>query len=249
MIDVAGFTKYYNGKPVLKNFSVHVSTGETVVVIGKSGCGKTTLLKHIAKLEDDSTGDILGKIVLFDAIDITRLTESELRKIQFRGKLVGYVFQNNALFDFMTVRENISLPLEENEKLSKDELDKRVKSACSKAELEVTDDFLNRKVDRLSGGEKKRVALARTLALFPKIILLDEPTANLDPPTATEIALLINRLRRKNEVTSIVTTHDMKIARIIASRIVMVKDGEKIFDGTIEEADKNEQIRSFMEGF
>jgi phospholipid/cholesterol/gamma-HCH transport system ATP-binding protein len=248
VIDVANFSKFYDRKPVLWKFSLRVDPGETVVVIGKSGCGKSTLLKHIARLEDESTGEIEGAIRLFGSIDVTSLSESQARRHGLRGRLVGLVFQHCALFDFLSVRDNILWAALESGRVSREKRDERLREVCAMVEIEPTERFLSQRVDHLSGGERKRVALARALILEPKILLYDEPTANLDPPTVLEITRLINRLKEKNGMTSLVATHDMATAQKIADRMAMISGGVKIFEGTFEEAQKNPEIRKFVEG-
>lgn len=245
MIEIKNFTKSYD-LPVLKNFSLTVDSGQTVAVIGPSGCGKTTLLRHIARLEDASTGDVSGTIRL-DAFDLLSMTESELRRHQIRGKIVGLVFQSNALFDFMTVRENILWAAVETKHLSGAEAEERLKDVCSVVKIDPSPSFLDRPVDRLSGGEKKRVALARALILDPKVILFDEATANLDPVNAANISILLQGLKSRS-ITSILATHDMSLARMVADRVAMISMGEKIFDGTYDQALQDPEIRRFMEG-
>ena len=249
MIEISNFTKYYEQRPVLWNFSLEVKPGQTVVVIGKSGCGKSTLLKHIACLEDGSTGDVEGTIRLFGTLEITAMTESRIRRQQIRGRLVGLVFQNCALFDSMTVRENIVWAALETGRILPEQREAKLAEACDMVEIDRTDRFLDQRVDHLSGGEKKRVALARALILEPKMLLYDEPTANLDPPTVLEITQLINRLKQMRGMTSLVATHDMATARKIADRIAMISGGVKIFDGSFEDAEKDPEIRKFIEGF
>jgi phospholipid/cholesterol/gamma-HCH transport system ATP-binding protein len=249
MIEISNFSKYYGQRPVLWNISLTVPQGQTVVVIGKSGCGKSTLLKHIACLEDSSSGPVEGTIRLFGTLDVTTMTENQIRKHQLRGRLVGLVFQNCALFDFMTVRENILWAAHETGRVKPEDEPKRLVEVCEMVEIEPSERFLNQRVDHLSGGEKKRVALARALILEPRVILYDEPTANLDPPTVNEVTHLINRLKSMRGMTSLVATHDMATAHKIADRVAMISGGVKLFDGTFEDAEKNPEIRKFIEGF
>ncbi len=249
MIEVSNFCKYYGERPVLSNVTITVPASQTVVVIGKSGCGKSTLLKHIACLEDHSTGPVEGTIRLFGTLEVTSMKESDIRKHHLRGPLVGLVFQNCALFDSLTVRENILWAARETGRLQPEEEEAKLRDVCDMVEIEPTGKFLDRPVDHLSGGEKKRVALARALILEPRVILYDEPTANLDPPTVAEIIQLINRLKRMKGITSLVATHDMTAARQIADRVAMISEGIKIFEGTFEDAHKDPEIRKFVEAF
>lgn len=248
VIEIKNFTKVYDRRPVLQGLSMEVGEGQTAVVIGKSGCGKTTLLRHIARLEDGSTGDVQGSIRLFGSFDVLSMSESELRRRRLRGHLVGLVFQSCALFDFISVRENILWAATETGSLAPDRREGRLAEVCRMVEIDPTPAFLAQRVDHLSGGEKKRVALARALILEPKIILFDEPTANLDPLTAAQITQLIKGLKRK-AITSIVATHDMHLAKEVADRVSLISAGVKLFEGTFDQAQRDPAIRGFMEGF
>ncbi|RME78716.1 MAG: ATP-binding cassette domain-containing protein [Planctomycetota bacterium] len=246
MIDIRNFSKYYDGRKILDSVTLSAEEGETLVIIGKSGCGKSTLLRHIGGLENEETGKIEGEIVIGKDIPITKLKEKEILARNIRGMFVGMLFQNSALFDFLTVEGNLLWPMEENLDISEEEMRNRMIEALGM--VDISPDFLERDVNTLSGGEKKRVALARALVLEPKIILYDEPTTGLDPPTAFEINKLINRLKKKKKITSVVTTHDMWSAEKVADKIAMIADGKIVFIGTYEEAMENRQVRTFMEG-
>ena len=163
-----------------------------------------------------------------------------------RGPWIGLVFQNAALFDFLNVRGNLAWPLLESG-VARDEVETRVLEALGMVEL-PPDRYLDRDPATLSGGERKRVALARALVLRPKIILYDEPTAGLDPPTAAEINRLIRRLNQERGITSAVTTHDMQSARMVADRVVMMKNGEVVFTGSYDEAEREEDVKHFITG-
>jgi phospholipid/cholesterol/gamma-HCH transport system ATP-binding protein len=247
VVEVRGFGKRYQGRPVLSGIDLVVRRGETLGLIGKSGCGKSTLLRHIAKLEDASTGPVEGSI-LVDGEDVIRARERDLAREGFRGKRVGMVFQHAALFDFATVERNIAWPLEEVEGLARDAARERARECLSLVELPSDERFLRRDPMSLSGGERKRVSLARTLALRPEVVLYDEPTTGLDPPTTTEVVALVNRLKRTLGVTAIVTSHDMAATAAVADRIAMIRGGRLAFVGTPEAAERDETVQRFMAG-
>lgn len=247
LIEVKNFSKYYEeDKPVLKDISLRAERGKTLVIIGKSGCGKSTLLRHIAGLEGVQSGPIEGEIVLEGRWKITHMPEREIVEQGLRGRVVGMLFQNSALFDFLDVEGNLRWAMEENLHLSPSEIQDKIAEVLETVDIDLR--FLKRDVSTLSGGEKKRVALARALVLEPKILLYDEPTTGLDPPTAAEIIRLINRLRQRRRITSVVTTHDMWCAGKIADSMAMIYQGSICFQGTYQEALENAQVRSFMEG-
>ena len=246
MIEIRNFSKYYGNTRILHNINLQVPRGKTLVIIGKSGCGKSTLLRHIAGLENAETGPIEGEIVLGGQFVITKMTEKEIVEKKLRGSFVGMVFQSAALFDFLNVRENLEWPMEENCPYTAKERLKRAVEALEMVEL--SKDFLERDVQTLSGGEKRRVALARALVLEPQILLYDEPTTGLDPPTAFEINRLINRLKEKRQITSVVTTHDMWSAKMVADEIAMIQKGEVVFRGSYQQALEHPEVCQFIEG-
>ena len=248
MIRIEGFSKWYGERKVLSDVSLHVREGETVAVIGRSGCGKSTLLRHVAGLEDTSTGRVEGRILLLGETEISRLSEREVQRRKIRGCQVGLLFQDGALFDFLDVEGNILWPLQQHRRGTDDALRKQVREVLRQVEIEADEGFLRRDVADLSGGERKRVALARCLALSPRIMLFDEPTTGLDPPTASGISALLNRLKGTGSLTSIVTSHDMESARKVADRIVWIRDGRVVFEGTFEEAMADSDVREFIEG-
>jgi phospholipid/cholesterol/gamma-HCH transport system ATP-binding protein len=239
MIKITGLTKSFGNKAVLKGVDLDVRRGETVVVMGRSGCGKSVLLKHIIGLMKPDS----GKIVV-DSVEVTALEGDEL--IDFR-KRFGMLFQGAALFDSLSVWENVGLGLLEHTKMSEQDIRKAV---CAKLELVGLTQVEDLKPSELSGGMKKRVGLARAIAMDPPVILYDEPTTGLDPIMADVINLLIRRLQQTLQMTSVAVTHDMKSAFKIGDRLAMLYGGKIVFEGTPEEvkASDNEVVRQFVEG-
>lgn len=238
----------FGRQQVLKDINLDIQKGETLAIIGESGCGKTVLLKTLLGLLRPTTGR-----VIFDGMDICKLSEKELTKQRLR---FGFVFQGAALFDSLNVFENIAFALREHTNKSESQIRDEVKARLQ--EVGLSTDIVTKKPAELSGGMRKRVGLARAITLDPEVMLYDEPTTGLDPIMSDVINELILRTRERRPVTSIVVTHDMKSARKIASRIVMLyprprlKPGESqiVFDGTPEELDATDQprIRQFVEG-
>ncbi len=239
MIEIIDLRKSLGGKEVLKGVNLRVNRGETVVVIGRSGCGKSVLLKHIIGLMKPDSGK-----VIIDGVDITQLSRDEL--IQFR-KRMGMLFQGSALFDSLSVWENVGLGLIEHSKLTQSKIREIVKKKLELVGLSGVEEL---RPSELSGGMKKRVGLARAIAMEPEIILYDEPTTGLDPIMADVINQLIRHLQHTLGVTSIAVTHDMVSATKIGDRIAMLHDGRIIFEGTPEETREtdNEIVRQFVEG-
>jgi phospholipid/cholesterol/gamma-HCH transport system ATP-binding protein len=239
VIEIQGLTKSFIDKPVLRGVDLKIETGESVVIIGRSGCGKSVLLKLlIGLLKADS-----GRIII-DGDDITRLSESELYRVRHK---FGVLFQGSALFDSFTVQENVTLGLREHTDKNEAEM---VKIADEKLRLVGLPDIRNLKPAELSGGMKKRVGLARAIAMEPQYVLYDEPTTGLDPIMADIINELILRLNHELDVTTIVVTHDMVSAYKVADRIVMLHRGVILFSGTPEEVKKTDDavVRQFVEG-
>lgn len=247
MLEVKNFGKRYDGREILAGVDLTVARGETVALIGKSGCGKSTLLRHIARLEDSSTGPVSGEIRL-EGFDVLRAGERALARRRFRGKKVGMVFQHAALFDFLSVEGNLVWPLREVDRLGPEEARARARECLALVELPADERFLARDVPGLSGGERKRVALARTLALRPELVLYDEPTTGLDPPTVNEINALVNRLKRAAGITAVLTSHDMGATLEVADRIAMIRGGRVVFSGPSARALEDEEVRRFMDG-
>lgn len=231
--------KRFGSLVVLDGINITLRTGETTVIIGESGSGKSVLLKHIVRLLKPDSGEIYFYDQRMDT-----MSEQELAKIRPR---FGFLFQLSALFDSMTAGQNIAFPIEEHTNKSKDEIEHIVRQKLVMVGL---DGIQDQWPAELSGGQKKRVALARAIALDPAIILYDEPTTGLDPPRSDEINELILKLQRELAVTSIVVTHDMASASKVADRILMLYNGNFIFDGTPEMILRTDdpRIRCFVEG-
>jgi len=224
MIKICDITKSFNDTLVLDGLNLTIETGETKVIIGRSGCGKSVLLKHIVGLLQPEKG-----MVFVNGKDISKLKEKEFSKLRMK---IGMVFQGGALFDSLSVWENVGFILKEYSSLSEKEIRERVKESLSLVNLYDIEDKMP---SELSGGMKKRVSLARALCVRPQIILYDEPTTGVDPITADTINELIDELHDKLNVTSIVVTHDMKSAYKVADKIAMLYEGKIIAEGTPDE--------------
>ena len=221
VIVLKNLTKKFGKKLVLDNISLSIEKGKTTVIIGPSGCGKTVLLKHLIVLLRPTSGN-----VYLDQRRIDNLNEDELNQVRTR---YGFLFQGGALFDSISVFENIIFPITQHYKITNwEEIDALVKNKLTMVGLDGFQKFYPAK---LSGGEKKRVALARAIALNPELILYDEPTTGLDPIRSDVINELILKLQRELGVTSIAVTHDMTSAYKIADRIVMLHKGKILADG------------------
>lgn len=239
VIEIKDLVKRFGDRPILNGVNLKVYKGEKFVIMGGSGCGKSTLLRHmIGNIKPTS-----GRTVLLGE-DITDLCGSELDNVR---KRIGMSFQSSALFDSMTVGENVSLPIREHTKLDKNVIEIMVKM---KLELVGLRDFENLLPSELSGGMKKRVGLARAIALDPEIVFYDEPTAGLDPIVSAVIDKLIIDLSQKLSITSIVVTHDMQSVMAVADRIAMLYEGKVLEVGTPDEIknSKNEIVQQFIHG-
>ena len=239
VIKIENLVKAFDGRRVLDDVSLEVYKGETLVIVGGSGCGKSTLLRHIiGQLKPDS-----GKIQLFGE-DITSLRESGMDRLK---KRFGMLFQSAALFDSLTVEENIALPLREHTKLDEHIIKIMVKMKLNQVGLRG---FGHLMPSQLSGGMRKRVGLARAVALDPEIIFYDEPSAGLDPVVTAVVDKLIIDLANALSITSVVVTHDMNSVFRIADRIVMLYKGKVLQIGTKDEIrdSKNEYIQQFING-
>ncbi len=240
IIKLAGLTKSFSGRKVLDNINLEVYQGETLVIIGRSGVGKSTILKHIAGLLAPDSGE-----VWVEGQEVGRLNETELNELR---KKMGVVFQYAALFDSLTVFENVAFRLLRDFKMS---LPKAVETVIAKLELVgLKEGLLDLKPAQLSGGMRKRVGLARAIAVDPEIILYDEPTSGLDPVSSEAINLLILEMQKKLGVTSVVVTHDMHSAYKVANRIAMIYDGKIVGIGTPRdiESSKDPTIHQFVTG-
>ena len=239
VIQISNLNKSFGDNHVLRNFNFELPKGENIVVLGKSGSGKSVLIKCIIGLikPDSGTINVLDR-------NISELNSDELDKVRMD---TGFLFQSNALYDSMTVRENIEFPLRRHGiRKTKEEVDALVKEALTNVGLPETEDMMP---SELSGGMKKRIALARTLILKPKIILYDEPTTGLDPITGKEISNLIIKIQEKYHTSSIIISHDMDCVKIVANKIAMLIDGVRYAEGTYDELKMSEdpKIKPFFE--
>lgn len=225
---------------VLEDISFEVREGDSLAIVGVSGVGKSTVLKLILRLLVPDGGE-----VLIDSEDINQLSFTEV--LEVRQKM-GMVFQASALFDSLTMFENVAFPLREHMNLPEDELAERVRGALTMVDLSM-DELGNRLPAELSGGQKKRVGIARAIVHSPKILLYDEPTTGLDPVTARTIVELIKRLQAELDVTSVVVSHDMKAVLEVSTHIAMLRDCRIIFHGTPEEiaVSDNPYVREFVD--
>ena len=239
MIRIRGLSKKLGNKQVLNGMDLDVDRGETVVVLGPSGTGKSVLLKHIIGLMKPDAGSIV-----VDGEEVATMNEAAL--IRMRRKF-GMLFQGAALFDSMTVGENVGLGLVEHAKLPDEEVARRV---AQRLEWVGLRDVENAKPASLSGGMRKRVGLARALAMDPQIILYDEPTTGLDPIMSDVINTLIRELQKRLRVTSVVVTHDMKSAYHVGDRLAMLYEGHIVYTGTPEEIRRSPDplVHQFIEG-
>jgi len=239
VIEVIELRKSFGDNEVLKGINLKIYKGETVVVLGRSGCGKSVLLRHIIGLMRPDSGKIL-----VDGVDVTKLKHNDLYEMR---KKFGMLFQGAALFDSMSVWENVGLGLMEHTDLSMDEIRKIV---CRKLELVGLSQLDDLKPAELSGGMKKRVGLARAIAMDPPVILYDEPTTGLDPIMADVINELIRELQNSLDITSVAVTHDMKSACKIGDRLALLFDGKIVFEGTPDDirSTEDEIVRQFIEG-
>ncbi|MBD3225708.1 MAG: ATP-binding cassette domain-containing protein [Caldithrix sp.] len=237
MISIKNLHKNFDSKVVLRGVDLDIYDGERLVVVGRSGCGKSVLLKHILNLMQPDEG-----YILVDNIAIKKVQQKDLF---FLRKQFGFLFQGAALFDSMTVEENIALPLYEHTDMQSEQINAKV---AEKLDMVGLPGIQKLKPAELSGGMKKRVGLARAIIMDPKYILYDEPTTGLDPIMAANIDKLIIELSNKLNVTSIVVTHDLQSVSKIADRVVMLHRGQIIFSGNVEDLkkSKNEVVYQFV---
>ena len=239
MIEIINLCKSFDGHVVLDNLNLNINEGETTVIIGRSGCGKSVLLKHIIGLMKPDSGQIL-----IDGKDIVKMDEKELNELRMN---FGMLFQGAALFDSMNVLENVAFGMIEHTNSDPSEIKKRVKECLELVGLKSIED---KKPAELSGGMRKRVGLARAICLRPKTMLYDEPTTGVDPIMGDAINDLIIELHKQLGVTSIAVTHDMTSAYKIANRIAMLYNGKIVAMGTPDEIKdtKNPIVRQFITG-
>lgn len=239
IIEFRDVWKSFNNHQVLKGLSLSIYRGETLVILGRSGCGKSVTLKILLGLIQPDSGS-----VIVDGIDIAALPERELFPIRRR---MGMLFQGSALFDSLTIGENVAFALKEHTTMSQEEIDEIVAKNLLFVDMAGTENLMPAE---LSGGMKKRVALARAMAYQPEILLYDEPTTGLDPITATTINALIRKTQAEYGVTSIVVTHELASGFSVADRVAVMDGGRILEIGTVEEIKKssNEFIQTFIAG-
>lgn len=237
LVEVKNLTKSFEENLVLDDISMNVKEGENAVVFGRSGTGKSVLLKCIVKLMEADSGTII-----VDGVNVFEASERELNELR---KNIGFLFQGAALYDSMSVRENLEFPLIRNTSFNETERLKKVKDVLEKVSLS---DVINKMPAELSGGMKKRIGLARTIITEPKLILYDEPTTGLDPITVKEISELILTLQKEIKTTSIIVTHDLICAQIIADRSIVLNDSKIVFEGSLDEltSSKDPFLRDFF---
>ena len=239
VIDIKDLGIRFGDLEVLKNLTLQLHKQENLVVLGKSGTGKSVLIKCIVRLLEADKGSInvLGQ-------EVMGINSNELNEVR---KKIGFLFQSGALYDSMTVRQNLEFPLRRVKKdLSEKEIEAKVKEVLENVGLP---DAIDKMPSELSGGMRKRISLARTVIVDPEIILYDEPTTGLDPVTSDEISLLINDIQKKYNTSSIIITHDIECARTVADRFVMLKDGEVYKEGSLAdfENEKDPFISAFFQ--
>lgn len=240
VLEVEHLYKSFGNNHVLKNFNMQLNRGQNIAVLGKSGSGKSVLIKCIVRLVEPEQGSI--RVLNEEVLD---LPNDDLDAIRSK---IGFLFQSNALYDSMTVRENLEFPLRRHrleKELVPEEVEKLVREVLRNVGLEHTIDMMP---SELSGGMRKRIALARTLILRPEIILYDEPTTGLDPITSREISELINKIQQQYQTSSIIISHDLSCIRATADRVIMLIDGCRYAEDTVEnlQASADERIKEFF---
>jgi len=248
LVEIRDLSVRFARQQVLREINLTIPRGQTLVIIGESGCGKTVLLKSIIGLIHPTQGQ-----VLFDGHDLSKLSQRELAKLRVR---YGFLFQGAALFDSMTNYDNIAFPLREHTKKSYTEIDATVRELI--AEVGLNESMLTKRPAELSGGMRKRVGLARALTLRPDLMLYDEPTTGLDPIMSDVINELIMKVRQQYHITSIVVTHDMHTAKKVPDRVIMLyplsrlgsNEPQMIFDGTPEDLihSRDKRVTQFING-
>lgn len=238
VIEINSLRKGFGEQEVLKNVSLKLFTGENLVVLGKSGSGKSVLIKCIVRLlnPDSGTINVLGE-------DVSTLDRNDLGVLRSK---IGFLFQSGALYDSMSVKQNLEFPLRRIKKnLSQIEINEKINEVLENVGLA---DALDKMPSQLSGGMRKRISLARTIIVDPMIMLYDEPTTGLDPATSDEISSLINDVQKKYKTSSIIITHDIECARTTANRLIMINDGEVYMEGKLDKFEKSTDalIKSFF---
>jgi phospholipid/cholesterol/gamma-HCH transport system ATP-binding protein len=238
VIEISNLRKGFGQQEVLINVSLKLKKGENLVVLGKSGSGKSVLIKCIVQLlkADEGTIRVLGN-------DVNSLTSDGLSELRTK---IGFLFQGGALYDSMTVKQNLEFPLRRIRKnLTPKEVEAKIAEALENVGLS---DVMEKMPSQLSGGMRKRISLARTIVVDPLIMLYDEPTTGLDPVTSDEISLLINNIQKKYKTSSMIITHDIECARVTADRVIMLHDGAVYQEGKLETFEKSSDalIKSFF---
>lgn len=236
MIKVSNLNISFGEKVVLDGVDLEVPTGSTVVVLGRSGIGKSVLLKCLVRLIEPDSGNI--------EIDGKSVLNLKIRELNELRKKIGFLFQSAALYDSMNVEENLAFPLKKHTELSDKEMKTRIIEMLDMVGLK---EALKQMPSELSGGMRKRIGLARPLILYPKIMLYDEPTTGLDPVTSKEITRLILKMQERFKMTSIVVTHDMICALSVADQILMLEDGKFVFKGSTDELINSSDV--FLKNF
>ena len=237
MVEIKKLHKSFDELTVLDGVSVYVENGQNMVVFGRSGTGKSVLLKCLIRLMEPDSGEIY-----VDGQDVRSLDTKSLNELR---KDMGFLFQGAALYDSMSVRENLEFPLIRNYELTQTEMNERVNNVLEAVSLE---EAIDKMPSELSGGMRKRIGLARSIITNPKLMLYDEPTTGLDPITSKEISSLILELQKKYNMTSIVVTHDLLCAKIIADYAIVLNEGHVIHKGRIDElvSSKDEFLQNFF---
>ncbi len=237
LIEIKNLKKSFETLTVLNGISINVFEGDNFIVFGQSGTGKSVLLKCIVGLLKPDSGDIF-----VNGESIINFSAKKLNKFR---KTLGFLFQGAALYDSMSVRENLEFPLKRNFKFTQEEIDKKVIATLEMVGLEES---IDKMPSELSGGMRKRIGLARSIITEPKIMLYDEPTTGLDPITSKEISVLILELQKKLNMTSIVVTHDLLCAEIIADKAIILHNGDVMKEGTIDELTSSDDklLRNFF---
>lgn len=239
MIEVRNLYKGFKGQPVLEDVSFNIEKGESTVIIGRSGGGKSVLIKHLVGLLKPDSGS-----VLVEGEDLSHMNERELLRVR---RKFGMVFQGAALFDSMTVKDNVAFALRRDRKMSEAEIEQKVAAVLERVGLPGTG---QKRPSELSGGMRKRVGLARAIIYQPSIILYDEPTTGLDPIVSDSIDKLIIRVRDHLDATSVVVTHDMRSAHRLGQRVIMLHERKIYAQGTSDEifASRDPIVRQFVDG-
>jgi len=240
VIEISNLRKSFNNLEILKDVSLKLNQGENLVVLGKSGTGKSVLIKCIVGLLQSDSG-----VIKVFGNDINTLTRKEMNELKTK---IGFLFQGGALYDSMSVKQNLEFPLKRLKRhLRQKEINAKIDESLENVGLA---DALDKMPSELSGGMRKRISLARTLVVDPMIMLYDEPTTGLDPVTSDEISALINEIQKKYKTSSMIITHDIRCAQTTADRIVMLEKGEVYEEGTLEHFTKSKDplIQAFFNG-